>query len=48
MDNSVYVALSRLKSLDGLGLKVPIDKSDIKTNEDSIRLYKEFNALEPD
>ena len=48
MDNSVYVALSRLKSLDGLGLKVPISKSDIKTNEDSLKLYIEFNAMVPD
>ena len=45
MENGVYVALSRLKSLDGLGLKVPIEKTDIRTNEESIKLYREFNAL---
>lgn len=48
MDNAVYVALSRLKSLDGLGLKAPLKKSDIKTNKESLKLYVEFNATEPD
>ena len=48
MPNSVYVALSRLKSLDGLGLKRKLTADDIIITDESVELYKEFNAMEPD
>lgn len=48
MPNSVYVALSRLKTLDGLGLKRKLTKEDIVATDESIWLYKKYEALYPD
>ncbi len=37
----VYVALSRIKSMEGLWLTEPISKSAIKANPDVIKFYQD-------
>ena len=48
MPNCVYVALSRLRSLNGLGLKRKLRKDDVIISDESVELYRRFNAIEPD
>lgn len=37
----VYVALSRVRSIEGLSLLYPLHSNNIKTHPDVIRFYKE-------
>ena len=47
-DGQLYVALSRCRSLDGLALRRPIQKRDVRVSKDVLRFYRELGARKID